>query len=541
MNETAYDRIVRALKENGSRLTDSGHKCEAQCPAHEDRNASLSITGIVGRVLLWCHAGCATRDVLDALRMSMADLYDERSATYRYDDGRTVNRYYEPGGRKRFRQDGAGTGSVLYHRDRLAGLPPGSAVFLVEGEADVHAIEAAGGIATTAPQGADSFHKVDVSPLTGMLVTVVVDRDPAGDKWAKQVSEKITGVAQYRLMQAKEGKDASDHIAAGYLLADFVPYELADPTPLDRLRAALIDAAGLDDIPDPEPLVGNDVLFRDSLVWLVGKPGCMKSFTALDLAACVGTGEIWQGYPVAQGPVLYLIAEGARGVRKRVRAWEKAMGQKMSGVVFLPVAVQSTNRTEWAALVALIREIRPALIVIDTQARVTVGVEENSNAEMGVFVAQAEKLREAGGACVVIVHHIGRNGDTGRGATTLDGALSTIVKISKEADLVTLECQKNKDGAEWDPIVLRAVPTADSLVLMPAGELATQRIPRWLHEWWATFETEPVSISRLVKSEIVTEPTFHRAKLPLIKAGTILREGDGRSTRYRLPDALVLP
>lgn len=38
----------------------------------------------------------------------------------------------------------------------------------------------------------------------------------------------------------------------------------------------------------------------------------------------------------------------------------------------------------------LARELAPALIVIDTQA---VGVEENSNTEMGDFVAKAERVR----------------------------------------------------------------------------------------------------------------------------------------------------
>ena len=38
---------------------------------------------------------------------------------------------------------------------------------LPQGEKDVHAIESLGEVATTAPQGADNFAKVDVSPLQG--------------------------------------------------------------------------------------------------------------------------------------------------------------------------------------------------------------------------------------------------------------------------------------------------------------------------------------------------------------------------------------
>jgi len=97
--------------------------------------------------------------------------------------------------------------------------------------------------------------------------------------------------------------------------------------PYERLRAALLDTAGLDTLPEPEPLI-HGVLQRDSLAWLAGRPGSAKTFVALDMAGAVGAGETWQGYRVTQGPVLYLIAEGARGIRPRVRAWESASGRK---------------------------------------------------------------------------------------------------------------------------------------------------------------------------------------------------------------------
>lgn len=316
------------------------------------------------------------------------------------------------------------------------------------------------------------------------------------------------------------------------------PASTERPSPLDQLRAALVDSDGLDSIPDPVPLIGADIVFRDSLAWMVGKPGSMKSFTALDMAGCIATGQPWQGYPVAQGPVLYLVAEGVGGVKKRVRAWEMSMGSQMTGVHFLPIAVQSKDAGQWAAFVTLARELQPALIVIDTQARVTVGLEENSNTEMGIFVDQADRLRAASGACVLLVHHIGRTGDTGRGATVLDGALSTIMKVTKDDHHIKIECQKSKDGAEWEPIALRALPTGESLVLMITDAEQVKpaaSIGKWVREWWATFESEPVSPSMLFKTEIVSESTFHRTKLGLIKAGVVIKEGTGNSTRYRLP------
>ncbi len=61
---TEAEHITRAL---GGRW--AGRTGTARCPAHDDREPSLSLsTGRGGGLLLHCHAGCDFRDVLDALR-----------------------------------------------------------------------------------------------------------------------------------------------------------------------------------------------------------------------------------------------------------------------------------------------------------------------------------------------------------------------------------------------------------------------------------------------------------------------------------------
>lgn len=318
---------------------------------------------------------------------------------------------------------------------------------------------------------------------------------------------------------------------------------------VDRLLDALVATEGLDAVPAQRSLVG-DVLYFDSIVWLQGRPGSAKSFAALDLAGCVATGQPWQGFPVAGDPtdptitldVLYVVAEGLSGLRPRVRAWEAAMGRSMEYVWFLPMALQSSNATDWAALVEMagggINGGRFGLIVLDTQARLTVGMEENSARDMGVWVAQLERLRAATGACVLVVHHQGRNGEHMRGSTAMEGAATTIIQVSKDEELVTVRCLKQKDAPEFDDIHLRLVPYADSAVLaLTDGRRtgsATSQARRWLTAWEEMHGGDPVSISVLTKSGVVSETTFHRTKLALIDEGAVERKGDGNSVRYRL-------
>ncbi|MBP5931850.1 AAA family ATPase [Streptomyces sp. LBUM 1479] len=204
-------------------------------------------------------------------------------------------------------------------------------------------------------------------------------------------------------------------------------------------------------MPALEPLVG-DLLHLDSLARIIGPSGHMKSFVTIDLAGHVGTGMKWHGHHVRQGTVVYLVAEGARGIRKRVRAWEKHYGLKMDNVLFLPRPVQTTG-TEWDTLIEAMRRLQPQLIVIDTQARVSVGVEENSAKELGIVVDRIEDLRRATAACVLVVHHTGHVGEHGRGSTSAKGALQSELHVSKKGDtakniVVTVKVGKQKDDEE---------------------------------------------------------------------------------------------
>ena len=63
---------LQRVKANGSGWT-------ARCPAHNDLEPSLKIDqGEDGRVLLYCHAGCATPDIVRALGLRMSDLFLRR-------------------------------------------------------------------------------------------------------------------------------------------------------------------------------------------------------------------------------------------------------------------------------------------------------------------------------------------------------------------------------------------------------------------------------------------------------------------------------
>jgi hypothetical protein len=72
---SAAENLLVRLK--GVRITKPG-KWKALCPAHPDKNPSLSITReIDGRVLVKCLAHCETQAVLSSVGLEFRDLYEK--------------------------------------------------------------------------------------------------------------------------------------------------------------------------------------------------------------------------------------------------------------------------------------------------------------------------------------------------------------------------------------------------------------------------------------------------------------------------------
>jgi hypothetical protein len=225
----------------------------ARCPAHEDRRSSLKVdVGADGRVLVHCHAGCAVEDVLAAVGLRPRDLFPprrERSgriqvAVYDYLDAEGRLRYqvirYAPKEFRQRRPDGAGgwvwnlrgVRALPYRLPKvLAAARAGATIYVAEGEKDVHALEAAGAVATCNSGGAGKWRPQFAQALAGAgQVVIVADRDAPGRNHARAVAASLEGVvADVRLVEPaidRDHADVADHLAAGLSLDDLRPLEL---------------------------------------------------------------------------------------------------------------------------------------------------------------------------------------------------------------------------------------------------------------------------------------------------------------------------
>jgi hypothetical protein len=266
----AFERIRDALEVNGCRPHDRGGYLLARCPSHEDREPSLAVYQNPGRIRVRCFAGCDDVVILAALGLGIADLFDEpRSgkttpvapqhrvkppradrkpwvrgvviAEYRYTDegGKTlyVKQRLAP---RRFTQymptpDGGkqwtlnGTRRVLYRLPEvIAAIQRDDVIYLCEGEKDADAIVNAGAMATTWTEGAWSpgshpkWRDEYTDALAGARVIIVADRDEPGWNTARDIA-----AASVRVVEAAHGKDAADHLDAGFGLSELLPVRSA--------------------------------------------------------------------------------------------------------------------------------------------------------------------------------------------------------------------------------------------------------------------------------------------------------------------------
>ncbi len=210
------------------------------------------------------------------------------------------------------------------------------------------------------------------------------------------------------------------------------------------------------------------MLTESGLSMLWGRSGAMKSFVALDISMCVATGLPWHGKATKHGLVIYVAAEGSHGLGRRAIGWRRTRGRELSAPLFklIPHSVALTSDDLEAMVAAILTlEARPVLIVIDTLARTFGAGDENKQADMNAYVSAADKLREATGANVMIVHHSGVHEDRReRGSNVLRGAADTVIKVSRKEDKLDIINQgpegKQKDAEEFKTIKLRTQKVA---------------------------------------------------------------------------------
>ena len=333
------------------------------------------------------------------------------------------------------------TSRLLYRLDEVARTKPGDSVWIAEGEKDVDALHRAGVVATCNPHGAGKWRQEYSEYLNGRHVIIVADRDEPGRKHAGQVAASLKGkAASVCIVEAAEGKDAADHLAAGYSLEEFVSVErpAPDSAEVNPIRAAFVTApelaAGEDESVD---WVLDDYIAPSSTTQLSGAPKLAgKTTFALCLADAVARGGTFMGRATKKGIVVYLSEQTRKSFKASARG---------TGVLENPdVHVLLRSRVwghDWETIIseatAYCHEVGAVLLIVDTLGRWASLMGDAEN-DAGAALAVMQPLEEAAaaGLAVLVIRHDRKDAganivDAGRGSSAYAGAFDQLLSLKR--------------------------------------------------------------------------------------------------------------
>lgn len=240
----------------------------------------------------------------------------------------------------------------------------------------------------------------------------------------------------------------------------------------------LLDIEAFASVAKSKGYIVKGLIEKQSVGFIAGQPGAGKSFLALHLIDCIVQSKPFFGFEIGakspdafgdQAPlhVAYVAAEGQSGVVKRLSAIATVQGSaKLSDsfpptrVLFKPEAMQwmredpscylpdGTGLKDYMRLALECRRQGIDLIIFDTHAACSVGVDENSNSEMQEVVSRMEYVKRISGATVMSIHHAPKNGAGLRGASALLGAADFVLEgYVTEAGYRRVRQVKAKDDA----------------------------------------------------------------------------------------------
>jgi 5S rRNA maturation endonuclease (ribonuclease M5) len=498
----------------------------ARCPAHDDTTPSLDIKlGTDQPVVLICRAGCDTADVLAKIGLSMRDIssqdgpdpldrdlwtpHGQATDVYQYTDEDGVLLYQvlrvpaAPGGKRQFPvRVPTATGwhwrmgttrRVLYRLPRLRpAIEAGEYIWIAEGEKDVHSLERAGVVATCNPGGTGGGWRPEYSEvLRDAIVIIIADADKPGRAHAHKIERALQGIAAaVEIREAAEGKDVSDHLAAGLSLKDL---NVTSDGDTDAEPELAVDLTVFVRQPDPpEQWVVPKLIERgDRIIW-TGTPGLGKTMVTRQIAVAVAAGiHPFRLHKIPAKKVLFLDCENrVRRSRRKFRelvalceVMRFPLQPGMFRIVHRPAGIDVTRSEDADFVLERVTAYKPDLLVIgplyklhaidaneETSARAITHVLDlalgisDSALLVEAHAPHGEVLRPAGSGLFM------RWPDFGYGMRKLD---------PQKKRRVSIEAWRGpRDDYEWPQELIWGTPGRDFPWVEPTAETRTLHQPK---------------------------------------------------------------
>jgi hypothetical protein len=276
----------------------------------------------------------------------------------------------------------------------------------------------------------------------------------------------------------------------------------------------------------PVDWLADGLLAAGTVSAAVSKPKVCKSTLARNLCWSVARGEPFLGFPTKKGLCVYLVLEERL---EDVIADFRSMGA--TGREDILVHSDTIPASGILSLLDLVRERRPALVVIDPLFRLVHIKDEKSYAESYAALGLLIDIARATGTHILVTHHAGKSlkidpVDSPLGSTAIAGGVSTLIILRRAERYRTIQTVQRigRDLAEtvlgFDPATKR-LSVAGSRFDADRGDCET-RILEFLEN-----ASEPQTQNK-IRASVEGQTRIIRAAITrLVEAGKITKSGEG--------------
>ena len=310
-----------------------------------------------------------------------------------------------------------------------------------------------------------------------------------------------------------------------------VPPALPEIVTLDELEEQ--------DFPTP-PIIIEGVLHQGCKMILGGTSKSNKSWSLLDLALSVATGQSWWGRPCTKLPVIYINFElptwSIKNRMRALRATRLECAGKQMPLHFWNLRGKNADITLLRPqLEERLKKQRYGLIILDPAYKVLGNRDENANGEIADLMNQFEALAQASGAAVVVAHHFAKGDSTVKNAMDrLSGAGAWI----RDPDTIMILTPHEEPDCFTVTSILRNLPQLPEFVVQwshPMMRLAADLNPEALRRPQA--KNKVCTDKEFIEAVITDEAKPHGAIMA--DAKSVLSMGRTAAARYlsRLTEA----
>jgi hypothetical protein len=277
------------------------------------------------------------------------------------------------------------------------------------------------------------------------------------------------------------------------------------------------------------PFYVKDILPKRGKAMLYAAPKSGKSWLALQLARCIGTGEPFLGLSTTQGKVLYVQFElGEEILQARLLDSKEEYEDVWVGTTFtMKLDTKAGQDRLWRAMEA----VEPNILILDPWYKMLSG-DENEASDALEIIDYLDSLIEGFDCSIFIVHHSGKDvSKRGRGSSVLEDWVDSYIQMtvaSKAGEKLQVKIRPIffRHAPLWDEPIFAEMQ--DNFEFIGVGRALTikQQVEKFVLDH-AT-QKNPVEVKQIFDANLGSNTSIYKALRKLVEEGKIEKKEWGK-------------